>query len=207
MTHLYLIRHGAYSFSEQPPYDLGLSEEGVQQANRLCERLAGGEIPADVLVMSPAPRARQTASIIAAGLSMPAMVVDEEIFEWCNLAEGALEPDVFIEQLYALPADEQPFFNPGTGCESWSQFAVRACNALYRISQTYRDKHIVIVCHAGIIEASFLLCFGLSPMQPWPVMMMVNPAYVSITHWHKIVRNGDFIGWRLEQYNDAAHLR
>ena len=74
MTHLYLIRHGESVANVQPIVagmrgDVGLTERGVAQADRLRERLAQGEIAADVLIASTLPRARQTAEIIAPALA------------------------------------------------------------------------------------------------------------------------------------------
>jgi len=55
MTHLYLIRHADYVYAEHDgrKRDLGLSPEGIQQVERLRERLARTkEIRPDVFISS-----------------------------------------------------------------------------------------------------------------------------------------------------------
>src|SRR5687767_9069721 len=93
-TRLLLIRHGqSVGNAEQlmvgMATDVGLSELGREQAERLRDRLAAtGEVRADVLVASSLPRARQTAEIVAPALGLePAL--DDELHELrCGEGEG-----------------------------------------------------------------------------------------------------------------------
>src|SRR5579859_4499760 len=85
-THLYLIRHGDYIFdvADGKYSDQGLSVVGIQQAERLRDRLLGSElIKADVVIASTMLRARQTAEILAPAFGVP-VVYDTEIEEWRN---------------------------------------------------------------------------------------------------------------------------
>ncbi len=76
-TKVVAIRHGESQVTVHrvvggPRTCTGLSELGVQQAERLRDRLArSGEIEATVLYCSAYPRARETAEIIAPALSLP----------------------------------------------------------------------------------------------------------------------------------------
>ena len=83
MTHLYLIRHGQHIGSVKHIIgDTELSPLGIQQAERLRDRLAAtGEIKADVLIASTFKRARQTAEIIAPAFGLP-IIFDDEVQEW-----------------------------------------------------------------------------------------------------------------------------
>jgi probable phosphoglycerate mutase len=204
MTNLYLIRHGAYIFNDKElPYDRGLSAEGIGQADLLKERLAAtSEIKVDILISSPAPRAIQTAQIIAPALGV-AIEQDEEIEEWRNLNEQNLGQDLGAE-LRATDYNQRTFYLPGPGCETYAQFIYRACTALNRIIEYHTGKSIIVVCHGGIVEASFHLFYGFSPFQPTPVTMLLDPAYTSITHWRKVKVGTD--QWMLCEYNDTAHL-
>jgi 2,3-bisphosphoglycerate-dependent phosphoglycerate mutase len=201
MTNLYLIRHGAYLYQDSPPYDCGLTPDGIAQAERLKKRLAQKKPALDVLISSPWPRARQTAEIIAPALNLP-IIEEQEVEEWRNTGEGGLSGEQLIQEIVALTPSQRPYLTPGPGLESWGQFAVRACLALNRITRQHADKNIGIVCHGGIVEASFCYCFGLSPFGE-QVMMNLDPTYTSITHWRWILRIGL---WRLESYNDFSHL-
>lgn len=85
-TNLYLIRHGEAVVNVKPIVggmrgDTGLTEHGVQQAERLRDRLRDTqEIKADILIASTLPRARQTAEIIAPALGL-SLTFDEEVQE------------------------------------------------------------------------------------------------------------------------------
>ena len=85
-TNLYLIRHGEAVSNVEPIIggmrgDVGLTALGIAQAERLRDRLAAThEIPADVLIASNLPRARQTAEIIQPALGVP-VCLDESVQE------------------------------------------------------------------------------------------------------------------------------
>lgn len=76
-----VVRHGQSLFNADkvvngdPDLDRGLSEQGIEEAQRL-----GGEIaalPIDLLAVSPFPRALQTANIALAGREVPHLVDDD----------------------------------------------------------------------------------------------------------------------------------
>jgi broad specificity phosphatase PhoE len=80
---LFLVaRHGQSLFNVDkvvngdPTLDRGLSEQGIEEAERLAGQLAG--LPLDLVVVSPFPRALQTANIALAGREVPHLV-DEEL--------------------------------------------------------------------------------------------------------------------------------
>jgi broad specificity phosphatase PhoE len=80
---LFLVaRHGQSLFNVDkvvngdPTLDRGLSEQGIEEAQRLAGQLAG--LPLDLVVVSPFPRALQTANIALAGREVPHLV-DEEL--------------------------------------------------------------------------------------------------------------------------------
>jgi len=70
MTQMYIVRHGEYIHSEEPPYDLGLSSEGILQAQKLRDRLAGENLDIAVLISSSMTRALQTAEILSSVLKL-----------------------------------------------------------------------------------------------------------------------------------------
>lgn len=205
MTHLYLIRHGDFAIGlEDGRYrNQGLTPLGVRQAERLRDRLATGEIKADVLIASPLPRARQTAEILAPALGLP-VVLDAAVEEWRN-EDGSLSQEAFMERVMATPSEQMPFARWVPGCENWLEFCIRASDALNRIVREYAGQTTVIVCHGGIIEVSFSLFFGLSgaPLQ----RLNVEAGHTSLTHWQKVTPPPGFLSdWLLESYNDRSHL-
>jgi probable phosphoglycerate mutase len=208
MTHLYLIRHGdATTTSTNPLEDPRLTTLGVAQAERLRDRLAAtGEIKADVLISSTMLRARQTAEIIAPALALP-VLYDDDVQEWRLPADESLNVDEYIEQFKNIPHDQKPFFQVMPGAESWVQFMLRACTALNRITRQYEEQTIVIVCHGGVVDASFHYFLRLSTLHLPPTYFATHNT--SITHWYRVTSDESgypLPAWTLECYNDITHL-
>ena len=206
MTHLYIIRHGqAISAVENTVGDTGLSPLGVKQAERLRDRLAAtGEIKADVLIASTLLRAKETAEIIAPALDLP-IIFDREVEEW---REGEAEHYTAAEyekMFMAVDIGQRPFVHLIPTAESWSQFILRAATALNRITREHAGKTIVIVAHGGIVDASFILFFGLSGLRFTPAFFDTHNT--SITHWIHATLADFPPNWILERYNDIMHLR
>lgn len=206
MTHLYLIRHGdATTTSPNPLEDPRLTELGIAQAERLRDRLAGsGELQPDILIASTMLRARQTAEIIAPALGLP-IRYEDDVREWNFPEDETLNLDEYLEYFKNLPHDQKPFFQVIPGAENWVQFMLRACTALNRLTQQYAGKTIVVVCHGGIIDASFHFFLRLSTVHLPPSYFDTHNT--SITHWYSTEQNGYPSGWTLERYNDVMHLR
>ena len=207
-THLYLIRHGqAISAVERSLEDTRLSPLGVQQAERLRDRLdATQEIRADVLISSTMNRARHTAEIIAPALGLP-ITFDEEVEEWRDGNYENMTQEERQTQFKKTPLAEWPYIRIAPGAETWAEFNLRMGTALNRITQEYVGKTIVIVCHGGIIDGSFQLFFGLSTLQ-FPSALLGGTRNTSITHWRKDASEEYSIPptWFLEKYNDSMHL-
>lgn len=202
MTQMYIVRHGDYIHSEEPPYDLGLSPDGILQAQKLRDRLERENFDIDVLISSSMKRAIQTAEILSSVLKLQ-IEIEPDLDEWHNQGENGLTQDELVSQLNALPADQHAFISPSPGLETWGEFGFRVCNALNRICQKHANKSIAIIAHGGTIEASFVYCYGVSPLAAKPFMMMLGPANTSITHWRYIHKVNV---WRLEKHNDTCHL-
>ena len=211
MTHLYIIRHGqAINDVQKTTGDPGLSPLGVKQAEHLRNRLAAsGEISADVLISSTMLRAKQTAEIIAPALDLP-ITFDDEVQEQRPGDALNMTEKEFIAKFAPVAFEEKPFFRVAPGAESWVEFTFRAGTTLSRIILEHDGKTIVIVCHGGIVDASFLLFFGLSSLQFPHVLFYTHNT--SITHWYKETngwaeRLNLPMSWMLERYNDTMHLR
>jgi probable phosphoglycerate mutase len=208
MTHLYLIRHGDYvqMDEQQRLLDGGLSETGIQQAQRLRDRLAASkEIAADVLISSTLPRARQTTEILAPVFDLP-IIYDDDVQEWHN-TDGSITADEFMAGFKALLStpEQITFHRPVPNGESRTEFMIRASFGLNRITQEHKGKSIVMVCHGGVVEASFGLFMAWSPFHLPPVAL--DPRHTSITHWQRVTLPMGNEKWMLERFNDAAHLR
>lgn len=209
MTHIYLIRHGEAVSNVEPIMggmrgDTGLTPLGVAQAERLRERLmATGEIGAEALIASTLPRARQTAEIIAPALSLP-ILWDDEVQELRVGEADGLSVAEFRERYGAPKYEFDPFRPIAPGGESWAGFLVRVGEALERITAEHEGQRIAIVCHGGIIDASFQIFGEVNLLAP--KRFDFDTRNTSITHWRRHQRSGFPRRWQLERYNDAAHL-
>lgn len=85
MRRLYLIRHAKSSWSEPglADFDRPLSSRGKRDAPFMGKRLADYGVCPDLILASPAKRARKTALLIAAavGYAEKNIVFDEDIYE------------------------------------------------------------------------------------------------------------------------------
>jgi 2,3-bisphosphoglycerate-dependent phosphoglycerate mutase len=210
VTRLYLIRHGQ-AFCNVRPFgliagmrgDAGLTPLGRTQAERLRDRLAAtGEITADVLISSTLPRARETAEIVAPALGLP-IIFDGEFQEQ---SPGDFDGRAWEEIKDEIPNQHDEPFRPfGPNGENWGQFILRVGSALNRILHQYESKTIVVVCHGGVIDASFLIFFGMNTLVPPETAFYTRNT--SITRWERHEIEGYSLRWRLTGYNDDLHTR
>jgi len=211
LTHLYLIRHGEAVSNVIPTLagmhgDEGLTPRGRMQAERLRDRLAAtGEINADVLISSTLPRARQTAEIIAPALGLP-IIWEDDVQELRPGEADGLRWDEFVATYGEPNFRQDPFRPPAPGGEHWGQFVLRVSTALDRIVRQYLGKTIVVVCHGGVVDVSFLFFFGLNTMSP-PLTIELFTHNAAITHWERRPRASEPARWRLVCYNDDLHVR
>jgi broad specificity phosphatase PhoE len=139
-----VARHGQSLFNVDkivngdPELDRGLSEQGIEEAERLASQLA--PLPVDLLAVSPFPRALQTANIALAGRDVPHLVDDELGDVRIGELEGAS-----LDAYRAAPAhsNRKERFPGG---ESLDEAARRYAGAFERLLG--RDESTtLVVCH------------------------------------------------------------
>ena len=210
-TRLYLIRHGQAVVNVTPIIggmkgDTGLTDLGVEQATRLRDRLmATGEIVPDVFIASTLPRAKQTAEIIAPAFPGVPLTFDDEVQEFrTGPNSDGLTMDEYKARFGWHDFADDVFKQTDPGGESWATFLLRIGQALTRITRQHQGKTIVVVCHGGVIDTSFMLFFGLNAFAVPPVGLQT--LNTSLTLWEK-VSHREKMRWQLSFYNDDAHLR
>ena len=209
-TELYLVRHGEAVANVEPVIggmrgDPGLTPRGREQCRLLEERLTRQGMRVDRLVSSTLPRALETAEYVARALGLP-VERDEGLHE---LRPGEAD-GLTVQEWRAryrpgeeLPGSRDPYRAFSPGGESWATFLARAGGALSRLVARHRDETVVAVCHAGVVEASFALAFGLGASGN---RVDCAPLNTSITHWrHRLTPAGE-PEWTLVSFNDASHL-
>jgi len=142
---LFLVaRHGQSLFNVDkivngdPALDRGLSEEGIEEAERLAGQLAA--LPLELVAVSPFPRALQTANIALAGHAVPHLV-DEELGD---VRIGELEGHS-LDAYRAAPghANRKERFPGG---ESLDEAALRFAGAFERLLAR-AEAATLVVCH------------------------------------------------------------
>ncbi len=142
---LFLVaRHGQSLFNVDqvvngdPDLDRGLSEQGIEEAERLAGRLAA--LPLDLVALSPFPRALQTANIALAGREVPHLVDDD----LGDVRIGELEGKTLAAYREAPAHSHRKKRFPGG--ESLDEAALRYAAAFGRLLE--RDEPAtLVVCH------------------------------------------------------------
>jgi probable phosphoglycerate mutase len=142
---LFLVaRHGQSLFNVDkivngdPTLDRGLSEQGMEEAERLAGQLVA--LPLELVAVSPFPRAIQTANIALDGREVPHLVDDD----LGDVRIGELEGDS-LDAYRAAPAhsNRKERFPGG---ESLDEAALRYADAFERLLAR-NEEVILAVCH------------------------------------------------------------
>ena len=139
-----VVRHGQSLFNVDkivngdPQLDRGLSEQGIEEAERLAGQLAA--LPLDLVAVSPFPRALQTANIALSGREVPHLVDDDLADVRIGELEGASLDAYRAAPAHANRKDRFP------GGESLDEAGLRYAAAFDRLLA--RDElATLVVCH------------------------------------------------------------
>lgn len=202
---LYLIRHARPDYSstdhaETPfgrQYDPPLGEVGLEQAQRLADRLGLLPRPAAIYASTLA-RARQTAQVYAERVGMPIL----ERAELCEWFGGAWEAKDF-EQIFAehpeaidLFRNQNPAWHLAPGSERADDFQRRCVDAVESIIAEHPEGDVVVVAHGGVINAYFSDILGIRDQD-----MFFLPENTSLNT--VVIRGEERLAWFL---SDASHL-
>ncbi len=208
-TDLYIIRHGEAICNVEGLVGgalgcRGLTERGHAQVVRLAQRLAQGEIKADLLYASTFRRARETVQPLAEALGLP-IQWDDELQELRPGTADGLSGSEAEERYGHIPLTD-PYRAAAPGSESVAGFLVRACTRLDRIVRQHEGQTVVVVAHGGIVDASFHLFLGLSLHTLARAGFYTH--HTSLTQWrtHSPQHPAQIPRWFLMRYNDTAHL-
>lgn len=143
-----MLRHGQSEWNAmgrwQGQADIELTDLGYEQARRAAEKLG----MFDAIVSSDLRRAHITASIIANGLGVGLLPVDErlretDVGEWQGLTHNQIERDW---PGYLDSHKRPPNF------ETDESIVTRVSAALFDLSTEFPNSEILCIAHAGIIR-------------------------------------------------------
>jgi probable phosphoglycerate mutase len=201
-TEILLVRHGESApvvIGEPHPLvdghgDPELAPEGVEQAERVADRLANERV--DAIYVTNLRRTAQTAAPLARRLGLEPIVEPDfrEVFlgEWeggmfrVKVAEnGPIAQRMWAEQRW----DVIP------GAESVEALETRLRTAMQRLVARHPDERVVVVSHGGVIGTLLSLASGATAF----AFVASDNASVS-----QLVVLGDL--WLVRTFNDTAHL-
>jgi broad specificity phosphatase PhoE len=211
-TRVILVRHGESACGRAGIVGglrgcTGLTDRGRDQAAALAARLerTGELAQATALYGSILPRAIQTAAIIGSAIG-PGLVARASC-DLCELHPGEVDGRRWDEIGRQLPDwDVDPDAPMSPGGESWSVFVSRAAAAVSELARRHRGQTVVVVCHAGVVEATML---RLGRMGDGVKRLGLATEPTSLTEWeHTDLTDRHHAEgvWRLMRFNDAAHL-
>lgn len=200
-TTLLLIRHGETEWNTLGKFqgctDIELSQEGINQAKLLKERLKG---EFNFIYTSPLSRALETASILAAGTNKEVTIANEireiNFGEWEGLTLHEIS-ERYPEIFKAWRVNKKESYICG-GDSSINNAANRATKCILDIVSKHKGEKIVIVAHGGIIKA------GLIGLFEWD-MTMYHKIALGNTCINTITFNDD-LKPVLIGLNDTNHL-
>ncbi len=201
-TEILLVRHGeSQPAVDGTAFDLldgrgdpPLSEEGREQAQLVCGRLASYGVAA--VYTSTLRRTHQTAAPLLDRLGLGS-VSDPDL---CEVFLGEWEGGIYRKKVterdpLALRMVEEERFDVIPGAEPAAAFAGRVRAALERIAAAHGDQRVAVFAHGGTIGQALAMATGSRPFA------FIGADNASISH---LVAWGD--RWTLRRFNDTAHL-
>jgi len=162
---LHVTRHGETDYNVSGRYagsmDVSLNETGFAQAKELAKYLTG--IKFDAVVSSSMLRARQTADIVCASLNIQYSTCDGFVERNIGVYEGLTRdearkryPELWNRQCTSKP-DDTP-----DGGETLRQACSRIDSGMIHLRQEYKNKTVLLICHAFVARAINRYCRNLS---------------------------------------------
>jgi broad specificity phosphatase PhoE len=182
MTEFTIVRHGQTDWNLARRYqgqtDIPLNEEGIRQARKLAERLAGETF--DIICSSDLRRALQTAIEVLKGRSIE-LVIDVRLREICfGEWEGQRFDDMFSrypERFSLSRADPTIIMAPGG--ESVAQVAARTSAFAEDIYSQYPYGKVLVVTH-GMALATLVCMSSGAPLTSVHNMIPENAEPIQI---------------------------
>lgn len=204
---IYLIRHGesvGNTSDKHQTAETPLSEIGLQQAQRVANRLQGRAF--QVLLSSPYRRAQQTAEKISQAIELPIETVSQlHELKRPSEIEGQVRADPAVEKIKKIISkhkddpkwhysdEENPYDVLVRAKEVLAYFRDRPENEI--IAVTHEHFLLALVAVAVFEDQAVIGHLKLLKRK-----MPHSNTGITQLHWH------DEKGWQVTTYNDQAHL-
>lgn len=205
-TRVTLVRHGESNVTVKRMIGGmetcdGLSELGLQQANRLRDRYRAGHEPAvDALWASDMPRALETAHAVNEALALP-LDVSPDFQEFRpGEADGLLFAE-YVEKYGSIDQMAEPYRKLAPGGESRADFFLRVGQAFDQLIADNIGRSVMVVCHGGVVDVVVRVLLRIHPENRFYLSTINTSLTELVTTETDAPRN-----WQLVRYNDSAHL-
>jgi len=196
------VRHGVTLWNRahrfQGHTDIGLDEEGHEQARRTGQRLRN--LPLAAVYSSDLARAMETAAPIALAQGLTVTQEPELRERYYGSFEGRTHDELLRDHAALFErwrAREPDFALPGGG-ESLRDFAARIELVLRRIAMAHQGVRVAVVTHGGVLDCAYRLAAGLALAAPREHHLL-NASLNSIA-W-------DGARFTVRAWGDVAHLQ
>ncbi|EYF07524.1 histidine phosphatase family protein [Chondromyces apiculatus] len=200
-TRVFLVRHGATVLTAEDRFagetEVALSEEGLSQARKLGERLAGE--PLRAAYASPMGRCMETARLVAAEHRLHVQVRAE----LREISHGRWEQQTRREVEERYPEEyakweQDPYTFAPEGGETGLCVTARALPALLAIVDAHPGEHVLVVSHKATIRLLISAVLGIEP-RSYRDRLDQGPAALNILDFKGPTRG------RLTLFNDTSH--
>lgn len=207
---IYIIRHGVTEANADNVRQSGegqLSQEGIQQARALAERLSN--VTVDSIFTSPFPRARQTADIISARVKQLLVQESPYLVEVRYPSEVIGKPKDDPRSVRIIDTIQEHYGEEGwrySDEETFEEFIGRAHTVLDYIAKT-GFQNVVVVSHERFIRVLVGVILLGHEFTPGVFRTVRKNLYVSNTGITVCQQFGEGGGpWRLMTLNDHSHV-
>lgn len=202
MTRLLMVRHGVTEYNDTRRFcgfsDIELSSEGLQQVEKLRDRLENEKI--DAVYSSDLSRAMVTAEVISTGRDVEAIACPELREVNYGDAEGLTFQEIGqrypeVSRFIATFDLEELAFPGG---ESFSQFIERTNTFLNRLEDHQPSESVLVVSSSGPLRVLVCSLFGVDQTH-WRQFRLDNASLSIIDTYPQ--------GAIISLLNDTSHLR
>ena len=184
----------------------GLTDLGRRQVAALADRLyESGELrEATARYSSVLPRAVETAErlrpVVGSGPRALGPVIQRDDLSELHPGQCDGMPWGEVVEVFGVPDwDRDPGIRIAPGGESWSEFVVRASDAVRDVVARHPGELVVAAVHAGVVEACMISYLGVPPetyRRGW-----VRIVHASMTEWEWLPSEDR---WVLLRFNDSC---
>ena len=205
---VYFVRHGESEYNAKNLFQDGkvlLSKKGEQQAQVLAKRFLN--IPVNIIISSPYPRAKKTAEIINKKIKKE--IIFSELIGERKMPKETIGKYAYSDELIKIKElmrnNAKDSFWHYSDEENYSEFKNRI-DKFFKYLNNLKEENVLVVGHGGPIRMTILnIMFLGKDIDPeiyykFNELFRITNTGITMCEKHKDGR------WDLWTFNDIAHL-